>query len=48
MKTGQSGDKTSAVPNAGWNKWPADAPKPAISPFAAEQAKKHQEGIRPL
>ena len=28
---------------AGWHGWPADAPPPAISPFDAEQAKKHQE-----
>ena len=28
---------------AGWHGWPADAPKPAIAPFDAAQAKKHQE-----
>lgn len=28
---------------AGWHGWPADAPKPAIAPFDAEQAKKHQQ-----
>lgn len=28
---------------AGWHGWPADAPKPAIAPFDADQAKKHQE-----
>ncbi len=28
---------------AGWRGWPADAPKPAIAPFDAAQAKKHQE-----
>ncbi len=27
----------------GWHGWPADAPKPAIAPFDAAQAKKHQE-----
>jgi formylglycine-generating enzyme required for sulfatase activity/serine/threonine protein kinase len=27
----------------GWKGWPKDAPPPAIAPFAAEQAKKHQE-----
>jgi formylglycine-generating enzyme required for sulfatase activity/serine/threonine protein kinase/WD40 repeat protein len=27
----------------GWHGWPADAPKPAIAPFDAVQAKKHQE-----
>ena len=30
-------------PVAGWHGWPADAPKPAIAPFNAEQAKQHQE-----
>jgi serine/threonine protein kinase/formylglycine-generating enzyme required for sulfatase activity/WD40 repeat protein len=30
-------------PTTGWHGWPADAPKPAIAPFDAEQAKKHQE-----
>ncbi|RLT09414.1 MAG: hypothetical protein DWI22_05840 [Planctomycetota bacterium] len=28
---------------AGWHGWPAEAPPPAIAPFDAEQAKKHQE-----
>jgi|GEM_PF-552760 len=27
----------------GWHGWPSDAPKPAIAPFDAAQAKKHQE-----
>jgi formylglycine-generating enzyme required for sulfatase activity/serine/threonine protein kinase len=27
----------------GWHGWPADAPKPAIAPFDAAQAKTHQE-----
>lgn len=27
----------------GWQEWPAEAPKPAIAPFDAAQAKKHQE-----
>jgi formylglycine-generating enzyme required for sulfatase activity len=27
----------------GWQGWPADAPPPAIAPFDANQAKKHQE-----
>lgn len=27
----------------GWHGWPADVPKPAIAPFDAAQAKKHQE-----
>ncbi|MBS0262697.1 MAG: SUMF1/EgtB/PvdO family nonheme iron enzyme, partial [Planctomycetes bacterium] len=26
-----------------WHGWPADAPQPAVAPFDAEQAKKHQE-----
>lgn len=29
--------------STGWQGWPADAPKPAIAPFDAAQAKKHQE-----
>lgn len=28
---------------AAWHGWPADAPKPAIAPFDAAQAKQHQE-----
>lgn len=28
---------------AGWHGWPAAAPKPAVAPFDAAQAKKHQE-----
>lgn len=28
---------------AGWHGWPADAPQPAISPFDAAQANKHQQ-----
>lgn len=27
----------------GWHGWPADAPKPAIAPFGADQARQHQE-----
>jgi formylglycine-generating enzyme required for sulfatase activity/serine/threonine protein kinase len=27
----------------GWHGWPADAPKPAIAPFDADQAEKHQK-----
>ena len=27
----------------GWNGWPADAPKPAIAPFTADEAKAYQE-----
>ncbi|MGE0609684.1 MAG: SUMF1/EgtB/PvdO family nonheme iron enzyme [Pirellulales bacterium] len=34
------GDRTSG---AGWHGWPADAPAPAIAPFDAAQAKRHQE-----
>ncbi|MDX1967547.1 MAG: protein kinase, partial [Planctomycetaceae bacterium] len=30
-------------PQPGWHGWPADAPKPAIAPFDAAQATKHQE-----
>ena len=32
-----------AVATSSWHGWPADAPKPAIAPFDAEQAKKHQQ-----
>ncbi|MFO1042616.1 MAG: bifunctional serine/threonine-protein kinase/formylglycine-generating enzyme family protein [Planctomycetaceae bacterium] len=35
--------KQSSTQQTGWHGWPADAPKPAIAPFNAEQAKKHQE-----
>ncbi len=35
----------SAPTNAktGWHGWPADAPKPAIAPFNADEARQHQE-----
>ena len=33
----------SASAKLGWQGWPADAPPPAIAPFDAAQAKKHQE-----
>lgn len=36
-------NRTTAEAAAGWQGWPADAPPPAIAPFDAEQAKKHQE-----
>ncbi|MCA9120823.1 MAG: SUMF1/EgtB/PvdO family nonheme iron enzyme [Planctomycetaceae bacterium] len=32
-----------AIPHTTAHKWPADAPPPAIAPFDAAQAKKHQE-----
>ncbi len=36
--------KVDEVPaKIGWHGWPADAPKPAIAPFDAEQAQHHQE-----
>ena len=36
--------RIAAAPVAtGWQGWPADAPKPAIAPFDAAQAKKHQQ-----
>ncbi len=35
--------KPSAVSKKGWYNWPADVPPPAIAPFNAEQARKHQE-----
>lgn len=31
------------VSSGGWHGWPGDAPKPAIAPFDAAQATKHQE-----
>ncbi len=31
------------IVNTGWHNWPADAPAPAIAPFDAAQARKHQE-----
>jgi len=33
----------SANASPGWQGWPADAPPPAIAPFDATQARKHQE-----
>jgi formylglycine-generating enzyme required for sulfatase activity len=35
--------KSSNTSQAGWNGWPADAPKPPIAPFDAAQATKHQD-----
>ncbi len=37
--------RTTNLANAGaaWHGWPTDAPKPAIAPFDAAQAKKHQQ-----
>jgi eukaryotic-like serine/threonine-protein kinase len=32
-----------AQPSTGWHGWPADAPPPAIAPFDAATAKRHQE-----
>ncbi|MBC7854847.1 MAG: SUMF1/EgtB/PvdO family nonheme iron enzyme, partial [Pirellulaceae bacterium] len=32
-----------AAPTAGWHGWPKEAPVPAIAPFDAKQARKHQE-----
>lgn len=32
-----------AAVTAGWHGWPKDAPAPAIAPFDAKQARKHQE-----
>jgi formylglycine-generating enzyme required for sulfatase activity/serine/threonine protein kinase len=31
------------TPAVGWHGWPGDSPKPAIAPFDAAQARKHQE-----
>ena len=38
-KTAEDSHPTNAT---GWHGWPADAPRPAIAPFDAEQAKQHQ------
>jgi formylglycine-generating enzyme required for sulfatase activity/serine/threonine protein kinase len=35
--------KDAAASGQPWQDWPADAPKPAIAPFDAEQAKQHQK-----
>ncbi|MGI8982403.1 MAG: SUMF1/EgtB/PvdO family nonheme iron enzyme [Pirellulaceae bacterium] len=32
-----------AIASTGWQGWPKDAPAPAIAPFDAKQARKHQE-----
>jgi serine/threonine protein kinase/formylglycine-generating enzyme required for sulfatase activity len=36
-------DRAIAAASKGWQGWPEDAPKPAIAPFDAEQARKHQK-----
>ena len=43
--SGSSTNPQSLTPNpsAGWHGWPSDVPAPAIAPFDAVQAKKHQE-----
>ncbi|MBI1311729.1 SUMF1/EgtB/PvdO family nonheme iron enzyme [bacterium] len=38
-----SGSEPSKPASAGWHGWPADAPKPAIAPFDADEARQHQE-----
>ncbi|MCC7423982.1 MAG: SUMF1/EgtB/PvdO family nonheme iron enzyme, partial [Planctomycetaceae bacterium] len=42
-RKGDDSKSSSTTPPARWHGWPADAPKPAIAPFDAAQAKKHQE-----
>ena len=37
------GFASSASSETNWHGWPADAPRPAIAPFNAEQAKRYQE-----
>ncbi|MFM7167215.1 MAG: bifunctional serine/threonine-protein kinase/formylglycine-generating enzyme family protein [Planctomycetaceae bacterium] len=37
------GNQKSKIENPSWHGWPADAPKPAIAPFNAEQARQHQD-----
>ncbi len=43
VKTKSSTAVSTSVTGTSWQGWPADAPKPAIAPFDAAQAKKHQE-----
>ncbi len=43
VRAALSSSTDKAVANTGWHGWPADAPKPAIAPFDAVQAKQHQE-----
>ena len=40
---GKGPDPKTAKETTGWQGWPKDAPPPAIAPFDAAQAKKHQE-----
>jgi formylglycine-generating enzyme required for sulfatase activity len=40
---GPASENASSKPPTGWHGWPTDAPKPAIAPFNADEAKKHQE-----
>jgi formylglycine-generating enzyme required for sulfatase activity/serine/threonine protein kinase len=39
----QANQKPTTTANTGWHGWSADAPKPAIAPFDAAQARRHQE-----
>ena len=42
-KTETASTTTGDATPLGWHGWPANAPKPAIAPFDAAQAKRHQE-----
>jgi formylglycine-generating enzyme required for sulfatase activity len=42
-RTGAATAGRTSTTQAGWYGWPADAPKPAIAPFDAAQARRHQE-----
>lgn len=41
--TAPDSQSKNSTPANSWHGWPVDAPKPAIAPFTAEQAKQHQE-----
>ncbi len=43
VKKAVAEQKTRPPATAGWHGWPKDAPRPAIAPFDARQARKHQK-----
>ena len=42
-QVGSNGQPSISIPVTVWHGWPADAPPPAVAPFNAQQAKRHQE-----